>query len=105
MVILKSKIEINKYIAENLYGINFKELKPHDWERGYFIKCRRCGEMKKIGFDNSRDFDDFLESYGKGKTLYAWNIENLKIYDKLKELSDFELKRAPQSWCYVEVVK
>lgn len=62
----------------------------------------------------------------KWDTGYAWNIDNLKIYDKPKELSEFKvydkaydnlgafgwafgyvekyhpLTRAPQSWCYVE---
>ena len=30
-----------------------------------------------------------LWNYGQGKTLYAWYIDNLKIYDKSKELSEF----------------
>ena len=30
-----------------------------------------------------------LQEYGKGKTLYAWHISNLKIYDKPKELREF----------------
>lgn len=47
--------------------------------------------------------------------LYCWHISNLKIYDKPKELSEFNgiktmrngfevrlLERPPQSWCYVE---
>lgn len=47
--------------------------------------------------------------------LFAWRISDLKIYGKPKELSEFkglrttkfgyepvEIKRAPQSWCYVE---
>lgn len=47
--------------------------------------------------------------------LFAWRISDLKIYDKPKELPEFnglrttkfgyepvEIKRAPQSWCYVE---
>ena len=38
----------------------------------------------------------------KFKNGYAWHISNLKIYDKPKELSEFNLKRPPQSWCYVE---
>ena len=61
---------------------------------------------------------------GQGiSTCYAWHIDNLKIYDKPKELSEFThnvpdyrngvvmyplkkepLKRPPQSWCYVEKV-
>ncbi len=62
-----------------------------------------------------------LWNYGQGKTLYAWYIDNLKIYDKPKELDEFGvgkvkidcsygnyniynkiLKRPPQSYCYVE---
>ena len=43
-----------------------------------------------------------LWNYGQGKTLYAWHIDDLKIYDKPKELSEFKLKRTIQSWCYVE---
>ena len=47
--------------------------------------------------------------------MYGWHISDLKIYDKPKELSEFEglrktkfgyepveIKRPPQSWCYVE---
>lgn len=30
-----------------------------------------------------------LWNYGQGKTLYAWHIDNLKIYDKPKELDEF----------------
>lgn len=62
---------------------------------------------------------DFIE-YGKGKPLYGWDISDLVIYEKPKALRDFryyncsvywengypmpthEIKRPPQSWCYVE---
>lgn len=73
-----------------------------------------------------------LSNYGNGKPLYAWDISQLKIYDKSKDLSEFKrmcgcyddemhcadycsfyklgmcdgrcskLTRPPQSWCYVE---
>ena len=46
---------------------------------------------------------------------YGWHISDLKIYDKPRELGEFtglretrfgaepvEIKRPPQSWCYVE---
>lgn len=55
-----------------------------------------------------------LWDYGKGATLYGWHISDLKIYDTPKQLSEFtglrrtkfgyapdEVKRPPQSWCYV----
>ena len=58
------------------------------------------------------------EKYAKGKKLYGWHISDLRIYDTPKELSEFtglrdtkfgaapyEIKRPPQSWCYVEAMK
>ena len=33
---------------------------------------------------------DEMRKYAKGKTLYGWNISDLKIYDKPKELSEFK---------------
>ena len=32
---------------------------------------------------------DEVKNYGKGKTLYGWHISDLKIYDKPRELSEF----------------
>lgn len=73
-----------------------------------------------------------LYEYAKGKTLYGWHITDLKLYAEPKEISEFKrwnrteqtapcahvyalyspcesctecnLKRAPQSWTYVEEV-
>lgn len=58
--------------------------------------------------------EDF-QNYANGKWLYGWHISNLRIYDEARELSKFtglrntrfgaapyDIKRAPQSWCYVE---
>lgn len=55
-----------------------------------------------------------IVNYLKG-TGYGWHISNLRIYDEARELSEFtglrntrfgaapyDIKRAPQSWCYVE---
>lgn len=52
----------------------------------------------------------------KGR-CYGWHISDLRIYDMPKELSEFtglrdtkfgaaphEIKRPPQSWCYVEAM-
>lgn len=33
--------------------------------------------------------------------LYAWHISDLEIFDKPKELGEFGLERAPQSWAYI----
>ena len=40
--------------------------------------------------------------YCKGQDLYGWYIDDLKIYDKPKDLSEFGLKKAPQSWQYIK---
>lgn len=42
------------------------------------------------GFNEQAQLDNWeLHDYGKGKTLYGWHISELKIYDKPKELSEF----------------
>lgn len=51
--------------------------------------------------------DDELFQYlyrGKDKNNggWGWHISKLRIYDRPKRLAEFELFRAPQSWCYVE---
>lgn len=38
--------------------------------------------------------DEELWDYGKGKTLYGWQISDLVIYDNPKELGEFE-----KPWC------
>lgn len=43
-----------------------------------------------------------LKQYLNNKDGYALYIDDLKIYDKPKELSKFKLTKAPQSWCYAE---
>ena len=57
-----------------------------------------------------------LWDYGHGTPLYGCHISDLRIYDAPRELSEFtglrntrfgaapyDIKRPPQSWCYVEV--
>ncbi len=59
-----------------------------------------------------KDWRDYIGSY-ISDFGYAWHISDLVIYDKPKELSEFNhcganyhfnppITRPPQSWCYVE---
>ena len=72
--------------------------------------------ISKDGHATCLTYDE-IEEYGKGKTLYGWHISDLKIYDKTRELSEFqkaqydygkihipprEMKRPFQSWGYCE---
>lgn len=45
-----------------------------------------------------------IMNYGGNKMVYGWRISDLKIYGKPRPLSDFNLRVAPQSWCYVNEV-
>lgn len=46
-----------------------------------------------------QELDDYI---GKRK-FFAWHIDNLVIFDEPKELNEFGLKRAPESYCYIEI--
>lgn len=48
------------------------------------------------------EMDEYLTSVKK-TVGYAYHISDLVIFDKPKELWEFGIMRAPQSWCYVEV--
>lgn len=103
-----------KVVAEfTLNKVDILERDLNDWlpKNRYDISNEL---LKDINFNQEQ-----LWNYGQGKTLYAWYIDDLKIYDKPKELSEFSsiskrmkgkesrfsshlLQRPPMSWCYVE---
>jgi len=64
-----------------------------------------CDGIYSWGADDLTYGTYYASDYAKGKTLYAWHISDLVIYDKPKELSEFGLTRPSQSWCYVEELK
>lgn len=108
----------SKEEAERIFGIwNGKvigEFVCDDIENMYenIISGKGNEHIKKGGCLSGKD----LNFYAKGKIIFAWNISNLKIYDEPKEIWEFRkqilpkglryeddiIKRAPQSWCYVE---
>jgi predicted transcriptional regulator len=44
----------------------------------------------------------FFYADGKQNFCKAWHISNLIIYDVPKAVQDYGIKKAPQSWCYVD---
>lgn len=120
----------------------------YDWDVDFLNTKRNMYYIKSGEAEKTCLTYEQLCDYGKGKDLYGWHIESLKIYDKPKELSEFrkeldcddypcnkgtvackysyydncegcwacgidfdgtnciykQLKRPPQSWCYVEKV-
>lgn len=68
--------------------------------RGYEID----GGVEALNDISKKSGLDFLglRKYLDYKTGYAWHIEDLVIYKEPKELKEFNLNTAPQSWFYVE---
>lgn len=46
--------------------------------------------------------EDLVRYAGYDTPLFYWHISDLVIYDTPRSLSDFGLKRPPQSWRYVQ---
>ena len=83
---------IGEFVCDRIDIISNKDLQENFRRLSHIIvkSCLKVQELK-----------DYL-GYKNG---YGWHISNLKIYDKPKELSEFEKNKAPQSWYYVEEVK
>lgn len=85
-----------------IYVVHFNtyyEYKPVDMLQAQ-LEIRSC--LNQIELDN----------YLHKKKGYAWCIDNVVAFNKPKQLSEFDIKvrdnvyrrrKAPQSWCYVEV--
>lgn len=101
------------------------------WQNHYKTDVMHIADMSSLSCVSIDDLLDYLGHYvdmnGVDKRLYAWHISDIVIYDKPKELSEFQqcykckhncvrtsqnidlckyhrLTRPPQSWCYVEKV-
>ena len=93
-----SKIEQIRWNHDIIYG----ESLPR-------TKSLRISEL----LSQSRLFSDDLADYVGDSLSYAWQIDDLEIFDKPKEISEYKphygyptnhrLTRAPQSWQYIEV--
>ena len=105
---------LGKVVAEfTLNKVDTLERDLNDW-----LPKNRYDISNEL-FKNTNLNQEQLWNYGQGKILYAWHIDDLKVYDKPKELSEFStilhrmkgkesrftshlLQRPPHNWCYVE---
>ena len=110
---------IGEFTCDRIFPINvFDNGSIQNWLFEHME--RSCLTYKELG--------DYI---GNGKTGYCWHISDLLIYDQPRELSEFpratdpcdschaeytwectdckkfggNIKRPPQSWCYVEAMK
>lgn len=114
--------------GEIKFGTSVELMAYDDYDKNNFLNGKVvgrfwCDEITKIkygrwvgqdtfnyyGYNNEwKDLVDKsmmtqMELYNYGSKLLAISITRLEIFDKPKELSEFERLKAPQSWCYVEV--
>lgn len=114
---------VGEFTCDRIYELETKArggsyyVKGEDWLTACEVAQQSCLTLK--------DMHDYLHA----QTGYGWHITDLRIYDAPRELSKFErpyecnecdakwatecnacheegkIKRAPQSWCYVEEVR
>lgn len=97
---LKPPFEVLVYMAKPIYDKNLNDVAGK--VIGSFV-CDRINEVEPDSeyYSYGYDIDDDrisetcltrerLREYGKGKTLYGWRITEPKLFDKPRELSEFE---------------
>lgn len=98
----------NPHELLEIHSPNGKIRKANGKVIGEFV-CDEIEELKRNTVFNAPALysqscltrDEYFTYIGN-KIAYIWHISDLKIYDIPKELSEFNLKRPPQSWQYVE---
>ena len=73
-------VETTTFEYENAITMGAETTKPYD--KSYWIQRR---ELNAACIECEND----LEEYGQGKTLYAWHIKKLQIFDTPLALKDF----------------
>lgn len=75
---------IGEFVCNTIYEWNYKTLQSIFGVINTYLPIFEGGLLKTCLSHQD------LENYGKGKTLYAWHISDLVIYDKPRELSEFK---------------
>ena len=85
----KSKIGLNgkvigEYICDEIIGFGFSP-----YNHGEYVGDYGCYNNNDILKESCLSFEEMYDYIGEGSG-YLWHITNLKIYDKPKELKEFE---------------
>ena len=104
----KGKV-IGEFTCDRIYEL---ETKAHGGS--YYVKNEDQPTTNFIARQSCLDLKD-MHDYLRAQKGYGWHIADLRIYDVPRELCEFtglrntrfgaepyDIKRAPQSWCYVE---
>lgn len=112
---------IGEFVCEVIYKYTANPFICDDIKEQCTISDDDMVKQSCLTLDELYHYEKYPESYNWG--LLGWHISDLVIYDKPKELDcfrkpidchrgkdrencigcwDCEIKRPPQSWCYVE---
>ena len=119
----------NEYGIISQYSLNYMCSKEEEKLNGKVVARFYLKKVEKFNGNFYDDeylvrigcvsWEDLHKYFRGGQTRYAWHIDNLEIFDRPKELSDFEtcwkkakgnkneyhrhaLNKAPQSYMFVE---
>lgn len=88
-VIIYSTNPIKKVVGEFIVDMIIEQEPKNLWE----LYKEHSGISK----------EDFFKYYEKKKTGFALKIGELKRYEKSKDLSEYGMKTAPQSFAYIKI--
>lgn len=94
----------NKYVGKVVAKFTLREVTQYingcnvSKDSGYMF-----GDAEREGvYEKSCLSESDIDGYCPDESFYAWHISDLAIFDEPKDLPEFGLKRAPQSWFYLK---
>ena len=108
----KKKIEWRKSFPkiDNDTTVFIYETAPIKKITGYFITSETCWLISDI-MHNDRAIieagcvsrEELVKYKGKNECLFGWTVSKPHKANCPMPIADFDMERAPQSWCYTEV--
>lgn len=98
-------VAVSDFEVEKITKVrNYYDMKPEAFDNLYYTKTLDCEQLSISSCMTTEQFDNYL----KDKNGYAIHIENLNVFDRAKELCNYEdefespLEKAPQNMirCY-----
>jgi predicted transcriptional regulator len=92
---------LNGKVVARFFVDNVEEIIVDCYHRCY-TSTLTPSELHHMSCLSSTDLYHYCFFYNYCPSAYAIHIAKLEIFDNPKTLADFDLEKAPQSWCYVE---
>ena len=93
---------LKRVVAE----FTLNKVSTYDWDTDFLNTKQNMYYIKSGEADKTCLIYEKLCDYGKGKDLYGWHIDDLKIYDTPKKLSEFShyipSNKCPKKECGID---